>query len=63
VAENPEPKLTPPLPLGIVMTEVAVLLGLKPVAVAMASTVVVALTGNGAVYSVDEVDGVVSFRV
>jgi hypothetical protein len=45
------------------MTEVAVPLGLKPVAVAMASTVVVELTGNGAVYSVDEVDGVVSFRV
>jgi hypothetical protein len=63
VAENPEPKLTPPLPLGIVMTEVAVPLALKPVAVAMASTVVVALTGNGAVYNVDDVDGVVPFRV
>src|ERR1700730_6263038 len=60
-AEKPEPKLTAAVvpPVLMVMTDCAVALGLKPLSVAMARTVVVALTTKGAVYGVEpEVGGV-----
>src|SRR5258708_97697 len=58
-AEKPEPKLTAPVdpPVLMVMTDCAVALGLKPVSVAMARTVVVALTTKGAVYGVEPAVG------
>src|ERR1700724_16339 len=58
--EKPEPKLTavPPVdPVLIVITDCAVALVLKPVSVAIACTVLVALTTKGAVYCVEAVVG------
>src|ERR1700686_4667177 len=58
VAVKPEPKLIGVEPVWMVITEVAVVLCVKlGAAVAMAFTVVVMLTGNEAVYCVEDVVG------
>jgi hypothetical protein len=62
-AEKPEPKLIGVVPLWIVIADVAVALVAKFVAVAMAFTVVVALTVNEPVYGVEDVVGWFPFRV
>ena len=64
VAEKPEPKLIAVVPLlWMVMNDVAVLLVEKFGAVAMALTVVLVLTVNGAEYFVEEVVGWLPSRV
>src|SRR5580700_5112281 len=67
--EKPEPQLTalvdpPPVdPVLIVITDCAVALVLKAVSVAIACTVLVAFTTNGALYCVEAVVGGVPFVV
>src|SRR5271165_2073640 len=63
-AVNPLPRFTAVMPEEpIVYVALEMLLLKKPLSTAMASTVVVLLTVNGAVYTADEVVGVVPLVV